>query len=107
MAAVAKGHKGNVSRLLTKGADINAKLSDGKTALMIAAENGRHAVVKLLVGKGMWKGIDDQSDDGSTALTLAAAGTDDWRRYLGFIFVYFPLVQIVHLLSEALPSCDN
>ena len=70
MAAAAKGHTTNVKHLLTKGANIDLKMSDGKTALMIAAEKGDLATVKVLVARGA--GIHHQCDDGSTALTLAA-----------------------------------
>jgi ankyrin repeat protein len=38
--------------LLEKGADVNKKERSGKTALLIAAENGHKQIVELLLGKG-------------------------------------------------------
>lgn len=41
-----------VNALLDAGAEVNAAASNGTTALMIAAGNGRMDMVKLLKGKG-------------------------------------------------------
>ena len=41
-----------VKALLAKGADVNAKTNDGKTALMYAADKGYTEIVRLLKQAG-------------------------------------------------------
>ncbi|KAI9764162.1 MAG: hypothetical protein M1840_008644 [Geoglossum simile] len=48
LRAAEKGHETVARLLLEKGADLNAKTLDGKTALHLAAENGHVMVVRLL-----------------------------------------------------------
>jgi ankyrin repeat protein len=48
LRAAEKGHEAVVRLLLEKGADLNAKTRDGKTALHLAAEEGHETVVQLL-----------------------------------------------------------
>jgi len=55
--------------LLAKGAKIEAKDSDGDTALMAAASAGKTGAVKLLLDKGA--NIEAKSGQGDTALILA------------------------------------
>ena len=50
-ATAANGHEAVVKLLLEKGAELEAKDSDGRTPLRRAAENGHEAVVKLLLEK--------------------------------------------------------
>jgi ankyrin repeat protein len=50
-----------VKLLLGKGAELETNDKNGQTPLSWAAENGREAVVKLLLAKG---GIDLNSKDG-------------------------------------------
>jgi ankyrin repeat protein len=51
MGASFRGHTDVVKALLAKGADVNAKSSDGETAL-IAASVGDHAeIVKMLLAR--------------------------------------------------------
>ncbi len=59
-----------VQLLLDKGANIEAKDTDGWTPLMSAAVNGHEAVVQLLLGKGA--NIEAKDEDGWTPLLLAA-----------------------------------
>jgi pectate lyase len=50
--AAISGHKEMVEFLLAKGADINAKNSEGKTALDVALDRNQKDIVELLVAKG-------------------------------------------------------
>jgi len=67
------GDTSKVRNLLTKGAKVNAKDSDGVTALMWASEKGHTEVVKVLLAKGADVNI-RESSAGMTALMVAAAG---------------------------------
>ena len=46
------GNKETVEKLLKEGADVNAKNSDGYTALILASRNGHTEIVELLLEKG-------------------------------------------------------
>ncbi|KAM3510890.1 hypothetical protein MY11210_005493 [Beauveria gryllotalpidicola] len=59
-----------VKMLLEKGANIDAKDNDGRTALSYVAEKGHEAIVKLLLEKGA--NIDAKDNDGRTALSYVA-----------------------------------
>ena len=59
--------------LIKSGVDVNAKGSDGKTALMAAAEMGTTDAMNLLLSSGAR--VDETTADGKTAL-MAAANTD-------------------------------
>lgn len=50
--AVVKGQEDTVEMLLSNGANVNANLPSGSTALDLAALKGQDAVVKLLIAKG-------------------------------------------------------
>ena len=55
------GHKDVVQLLLDnseKNIDLNARDTLGRTAFMIACENGRKGIVKILVEHSKTKGID-------------------------------------------------
>lgn len=52
MRAAENGNARAVRALLSKGADVNAKMSPGITALMLAAKEGHLEVLKLLVDAG-------------------------------------------------------
>ena len=56
--------------LLSKGARVDDADDRGRTALMIAAELGRDAVVELLIARGASTALKDR--DGKSALDLAA-----------------------------------
>lgn len=57
--------------LLTKGADVNARISGyGGTALMLAAMNGKLKMAELLLNNGA--DINASSPEGNTALTFAS-----------------------------------
>ena len=58
--------------LLEKGADIEARNADGKTALIVAAEFRNFATLKFLVGKGA--NLDAKENNGKTALMAAIDG---------------------------------
>jgi uncharacterized protein len=52
MAAAYRGDLPEVQRLLAKGAEVNAKMDDGRTALMIASQKGHAEVSALLIKAG-------------------------------------------------------
>jgi ankyrin repeat protein len=58
-----------LSAVLANGADVNAKRSDGVTALMAASFGGDKEMVQLLLAKGC---SDAKDNDGDTALTVAS-----------------------------------
>ena len=51
-AAARAGDVEAIERLLSSGYDIDARDDHGQTALMVAALDGRTAVVQCLVGRG-------------------------------------------------------
>ena len=61
-----------VQALIAKGADVNAKAGDGRTALIQASEIGHLDVVRALLAKGA--DVNAKTNDGRTALTAATAG---------------------------------
>jgi ankyrin repeat protein len=68
--------------LIEHGADVNARMSDGKTALMFAAMFDRTEIIELLLEHGADASL--QAGDGSTALSLAQAmGADIAAARLG------------------------
>ncbi len=56
--------------LLDKGADVNAKASNGGTALMVASQNGHKVVVQSLLSKGAE--VKAKTKDGRTASMIAS-----------------------------------
>ena len=58
-----------------KGADVEAKDKDGGTALMLAAESGHKAVMRLLLKKGA--DVEAKHVTGRTALKWAAEGEEE------------------------------
>ena len=60
LAAGFGGHKEMVEMLIEKGADVNTKSNDGKTALALASQWGRKEIAAILLSKqpelvkGMW-----------------------------------------------------
>jgi uncharacterized protein len=70
--AVRRGDLECLKRLLTAGADINARDRYGQTALMIAARNGESSVARFLMENGA--GLDYTAKYGLSALMLAVIG---------------------------------
>ncbi len=71
LTAVSQGEYGDVRVLLTKGANVNAKDRDGKTALMYASAGGRKDIVEMLLADGA--NVNEQdSKSARTALMEAA-----------------------------------
>ena len=52
MWAVERGQSETVKALIDAGADANAETEEGKTALMIAAEQGRTEIVDIIKQAG-------------------------------------------------------
>lgn len=81
LAVIAKiPHEAVISFLVKSGASLNAKTTQGKTALHLAGERGRHEIFKILLEAGADPSIkvpvdvlsiDGPKDDGHTALELA------------------------------------
>ena len=70
-----------IKELLKKGADLEAKDGDGRTALMWAAMSGELDVVKYLIDNGV--DLEAKDGDGRTALMWAAmSGELDVVKYL-------------------------
>ena len=63
-----------------KRAEVNAKMSNGATALMTASQNGHLDVVQALLDKGA--DVNAKTSDGSTALSATAGGDADVRALL-------------------------
>ena len=59
-----------IAALLAKGADVNARSSEGKTALLLAAERGRTETVSKLLQSGA--DVDAADASGQTAVERAA-----------------------------------
>jgi uncharacterized protein len=70
--AVRRGDVKCLRRLLTAGAEINARDRYGQTALMIAARGGKSSVVHLLLENGA--ALDYTAKYGLSALMLAVIG---------------------------------
>lgn len=68
--AVRKGELANVTALLDKGVDVNAKFRYGMTALFKAAERGHVDIVKLLLARGADITVKD-TFYGATAMSWA------------------------------------
>ncbi len=79
MHAIHKNQKGSVIALLDAGADVNARSTDGSTALMMAAGYGYADTVNLLLDRGA--DAHAQLSDGMNALTFAVLGAPDLDRF--------------------------
>lgn len=75
MHAVHKHQTGSVIALLKGGADIDARMPDGKTALMMAAGYGYNDIVRVLLDRGA--DVRAKTNGGETALSFAVLGTAD------------------------------
>src|SRR5262245_63078628 len=72
--AVSKGDTATVRALLAKGADVQARDANGRTALMYAAENGDPTTVQALLTNGA--DVNARDSQGWTALVYAAENGD-------------------------------
>jgi hypothetical protein len=78
MHAIHKGQKESVRVLLQHGADVNARMGNGSTALIEAAGYGYADIVKKLLEAGAKPDVRDR--DGYTALNAAIGGVPDIDR---------------------------
>lgn len=69
-SAAKNGDLLRVKVLLAEGVDVNAKVSNGLTALMAASGNGHLEVVQALLAKGA--DVNAETSDGATALMFAS-----------------------------------
>ncbi len=67
--AVFAGHKAIVEMLMAQGADVNARVPNGSTVLMMAAREGREEVARMLVNAGA--DTRPTNERGESALTWA------------------------------------
>ncbi len=72
LKAACYGQTANLSALLIAGANVNAVDPQGNTALMLAAENGRHATALILIPLLDLAALNSANQLGQTALMLAA-----------------------------------
>ena len=72
--AVESGHYDVAKRLLTSGSRVNAKMSDGATALLVATEIARRDLVDLLIESGADVTLCDQM--GASPVSAALLGND-------------------------------
>jgi ankyrin repeat protein len=68
--AAASGNTADVEFLLDDGVDVNHRLSNGATALVMASWNGHRKTVEALLARGA--AINVQAETGETALFLAS-----------------------------------
>ena len=74
MLAALEGDSAKVKALLSRGANVNAKDSAGRTALMFAVINMHFEIVEVLLSYGA--DVNSRAVDGGTALILAASSGD-------------------------------
>jgi ankyrin repeat protein len=72
--ALNSGNIDTVKQLIEEGVNVNL-LRDGVTPLMIAASKGHTAVAEVIIQAGV--NINERSDDGGTALHMAASDQSD------------------------------
>jgi ankyrin repeat protein len=70
MIAIERGYTELVCKLISVGADIDAKDRHGTTPLMISINHNRHGIFKKLID--LMADLDSQDTDGRTALIFAA-----------------------------------
>lgn len=92
MSQVAKGNAPKVSKLITKGADVNINDERGWTPLHTASQNGHYDIVALLLEKGAHP--DKQNNDHETPLHIAALSDK-------------PKIDIMKLLIEKGAKVDS
>ncbi len=78
-----------VQVLLSKGADVNGKASNGNPALIQASANGYRDMIQLLLSKGA--DVNAKGPKGATALMAAATS----RAYMGAASCGLPVVQML------------
>jgi uncharacterized protein len=79
MHAIHKDQPRSVAALLRDGAQVNATVSGGRTALMMAAGYGYSDIVRMLLEHGADAHL--ATDSGENALDLAAQGVTDIDRF--------------------------
>jgi len=79
MHAIHKNQPQSVAALLQEGASVNATVSGGHTALMMAAGYGYTEIVRMLLEHGADAQL--STDSGENALDLALSGVTDIDRF--------------------------
>jgi ankyrin repeat protein len=74
LLAAANGHRAVVRYLVQSKAAVTAQSTDGVTALMLGAEYGHRDIVQDLLADGGVPSVNVRSQNGKTALMMAAAG---------------------------------
>ena len=68
--AASAGDLEQVSQLIAEGVDVNARIDDGWTPLIIASQFGHEEIVRLLLANGA--DVNAKPDNGQTALIVAS-----------------------------------
>ncbi len=76
--AAMEGHSSTIELLVREGADVNARLSDGWTPLMLAIWNGHAMAVETLIKLGAY--LEAKGGNGWTPLMVAA-----WNGYMEIV----------------------
>jgi hypothetical protein len=93
--AAAKGATAKVEQLLAKGASLEAKDKNGRTALMLAAQHGHAETVRVLLEKGA--SADDRDARGYTAYGLAMFSPAGARTGIDVVLTALPRPPRPHL----------
>jgi ankyrin repeat protein len=97
LTAAFEGNLKNVKNLIEKGADVNVKKKDGKTALLLASGNSNGLqIIQYLIQNGAK--INAQTKDGYSPLM--------WAAYNGNIKIVKELIQVLNLRGECSLWCD-
>jgi hypothetical protein len=103
--AAAQGHTANVQELLGKGASLESKDKNGRTALMLAAQHGHAATVRVLLEKGADASARDRT--GATAWVLAMFSTAGARTGAGEVLQFLPPPPRPKVAVEAVWTTNN
>ena len=90
LLAIHHGHKEIVELLISNGARIDTKDSDGEFPIMFAANHGKKEIVQILINHGA--NVDEKYEDGDTLLHQAIAMNDK------------AMVELLLKLAEGGPS---
>ena len=85
--AVDKDDISQVKTLIAAGADVNARMSDGTTALLLASQKGNKEIVQELIAAGT--DVNAKRNNGLTALMMGSQGHCQCRGNIDHAFPVF------------------